>query len=152
MPTRLVQLAAGNDRGVEAHVALRCMLWDDLTRSESLQEATQILNSARCAVLLACNEDDGSYVGFAELNLRDYAEGASSSPVGYLEGWFVLPEWRGRGVGRQLVDEGEQWARSHGCTEFASDTDLGNTGSIQAHGRLGFREVERIVCFLKPLR
>jgi aminoglycoside 6'-N-acetyltransferase I len=102
------------------------------------------------AVFVACIDGHGC-VGFLEVWLREYAEGASSSPVGYLEGWFVEPEFRCKGIGRSLVIAGEEWARLAGCTEMASDSEVDNVGSIRAHQRMGYREVERIVCFLKPL-
>jgi aminoglycoside 6'-N-acetyltransferase I len=102
------------------------------------------------AVFVA-SENELQTVGLVEAHLRDYAEGADSQPVGYIEGWFVLPEFRKRGIGRALIEAAEGWARSRGCSELASDAQLDNQGSIEAHGRLGFRETERIVCFLKRL-
>ena len=102
------------------------------------------------AVLLA-EDDAGHVVGFAEVNIRPYAEGCSTDRIGFLEGWFVVPEARRRGVGRTLVTAAEEWARSQGCTEFASDTLVDNEVSADAHRALGFEEVEVIRCFRKTL-
>jgi aminoglycoside 6'-N-acetyltransferase I len=44
------------------------------------------------------------------------------------------------------------WAKAKGFTEIASDTWLENESSIMAHKALGYTEVERIVCFVKPLK
>ena len=93
----------------------------------------------------------GIVVGFAEVSLRAYAEGAHSSPVGYLEGWFVDQSCRGLGAGRQLVEAAESWARLQGCREFASDAEIDNDTSRCAHLALGFEEVCAIRCFLKKL-
>jgi aminoglycoside 6'-N-acetyltransferase I len=101
-------------------------------------------------VLIALNEG-GETIGFLELSLRSHAESCSSSPVGYLEGWFVESNYRGRGVGRALVEAGERWAREQGCSEMASDTNLENENSAAAHAVLGFEEVDRIICFRKTL-
>ena len=90
-------------------------------------------------------------VGFAELSIRPYAEGCHSGRVAYLEGWWVDPEARGRRVGRALVEAAERWAVAQGCTEMASDALIDNDRSIAAHRALGFDEVERIVCFRKPV-
>lgn len=143
------RLSIQNVVGVNAYVQFRRMLWDELTDEESRTEAEEILRGNRMAVLVA--RGGGSYAGFAEVGTREYAESALTSPVGYLEGWFVLPEWRRRGMGRALVQAGEAWAKSIGCVEFASDVVLGNDVSVAAHERLGFRETERLVCFLKRL-
>ena len=104
----------------------------------------------RCAVFIA-EAADGALVGFAETTARPYAEGCKTTPVGYLEGWFVEAAWRGRGVGAKLVRAVEDWARAQGLTEIASDADIENHASHKAHAALGFQEAERIVCFAKTL-
>ena len=94
---------------------------------------------------------DGSIVGIVEVGLRDYAERCRTSPVGYLEGIYVDPEARAAGVGRMMVAVGEQWARSHGCSEMASDRDLTNDVGGSFHEALGFVEAHRQVCYRKDL-
>ncbi len=94
---------------------------------------------------------DDEPVGFAELSLRPWAEGCSTSPVGYLEGWYVVPGARESGVGRALLSAGEAWAREQGCTEFASDAESANALGRAAHLASGFREVGVVRCFRKAL-
>lgn len=113
--------------------------------------ATGRIDHLEHMVLLARAEGTGEALGFSEVSLREFAEGCETSPVGYLEGWFVMDSARGLGVGRALVEAGEAWARSRGCREFASDAEVENGASIAAHGRLGFEEVCRVVCFRKGL-
>ena len=95
--------------------------------------------------------EDGTLVGFIEMSLRSHAEECESSPVGYIEGWFVVEPLRRTGIGAQLVRAAEDWACAQGCTEMASDTWLDNTLSQQAHAALGYEEVERLVHFRKSL-
>ncbi|MEX2157197.1 MAG: GNAT family N-acetyltransferase [Gemmatimonadales bacterium] len=102
------------------------------------------------AVLLAL-DDAGKQLGFAELSIRAYAEDCVTDKVAYLEGWYVVPEARRRGVGRALVAAAEEWARGQGCTEFASDALLDNAPSAAAHRALGFVETVQIRCFRKVL-
>ncbi len=93
----------------------------------------------------------GGLGGFIEVGLRNYAEGCDSSPVGYIEGWYVDPDLRQQGVGAALVQAGEEWARAQGCTEMASDCLLVNEGSFRAHLALGYAEAERLIHFCKRL-
>ena len=93
----------------------------------------------------------GRLAGFLELDFRKYAPGCASSPVPFIEGWYVEPAMRGRGVGRALIDAAEAFARASGHREIASDAELENAGGIAAHGAVGYEEVERTVCFRKSL-
>ena len=79
----------------------------------------------------------------------DYVEGTETSPVGYLEGIYVRPESRHKGVASALLSACEGWARQRGCTEFASDCELENENSAAFHLAAGFTEANRIICFTK---
>ena len=102
------------------------------------------------AVLVA-DRGDGSLAGFVEIGSRNYADGCKTSPVAYLEGWYVDPDVRRNGLGTKLLEAAEAWALTHGFSEMASDTELENEISLRAHLALGFEEVERQICFKKPL-
>jgi aminoglycoside 6'-N-acetyltransferase I len=102
------------------------------------------------AVLVASG-DAGQLVGFLEAGTRKFADGCETSPVGYIEGWFVSEGFRGRGIGAELVRAAEEWARSLGRQEMASDTWLENENSIRVHRLLGYEEMERLVHFVKRL-
>lgn len=88
-------------------------------------------------------------VGFISLSLRhDYVEGTTSSPVAYLEGIYVEPEYRGKQIGTELIRFAKNWAKEHGCRELASDCELENVASSRFHEKCGFKEVNRIICYV----
>jgi aminoglycoside 6'-N-acetyltransferase I len=129
---------------------MRRALWPDCPEDKHALEIGQLLQSD--GAVLVAEDEQSRLLGFAEVSLRhDHVDGASISPVPYLEGWFVEPGFRGRGVGRALIAAVEQWAIAKGFTELASDAELSNTRSIELHARLGFAEVERNVTCLKKL-
>jgi aminoglycoside 6'-N-acetyltransferase I len=95
----------------------------------------------------AAEAPGGQLIGFIELYERNYAESCSTSPVTYIEGIWVAPGWRRRGVARSLLAAGMAWGRARGRTEIASDVQLANLISQAVHRRLGFEETERLVTY-----
>lgn len=129
---------------------MRQGLWPDAPADYLSLDLDHHLDDPDYAVFVASGVEEG-LVAFIEARLRDYGEGCETSPVGYIEAWYVDEHLRGRSVGRDLVYTAEQWAREKGCTEMASDTWLENEAGIAAHLRLGYYEVERLVHFVKRL-
>lgn len=129
---------------------MRHGLWPDAPLAYLALDLDDLLADEDTAVFMAFNEN-GQPVGFIEVKLRAYAEGCESSPVGYIEAWFVGELVRGQKLGRDLIHAAEGWARARGCTEMASDTWLENEASIAAHLRLGYHEADRLVHFVKRL-
>ena len=115
-------------------------------------DAEAILDHPDEGIAFIARDEHAAAIGFAEASLRrDYVNGCSTSPVGFLEGLFVVPAFRRRGVARNLCRHAEDWAASLGCSEFASDVVLGNETSQRAHEALGFEETERVVYYRKLL-
>jgi aminoglycoside 6'-N-acetyltransferase I len=103
-------------------------------------------------VLLACGRTPNSTpLGFAEISIRAAVEGCVSDRVAYLEGWYVEPTHRRRGIGAALVRAAEAWARGQACAEMGSDVELDNDASLAAHVQLGFEEVGRVLHLRKDL-
>ena len=103
-------------------------------------------------VCLIVKEEKNQIVGFAQVGLRvDYVEGCETSPVGYLEGIFVMPPYRNKGYAKELIKYAESWAKEKGCSEFASDCELENLESLAFHLSIGFEEQNRIICFKKNI-
>ena len=144
----MIQKAEIKDLPVIAELA--CQLWLDNSVEEMQAEFAETLTKPDAAFFLAYADETA--VGFAQCQLRyDYVEGTDSSPVGYLEGIYVVDGYRQQGFARELLTACETWAKSKGCTEFASDCELENVQSLQFHLNVGFEEANRIICFTKKL-
>jgi aminoglycoside 6'-N-acetyltransferase I len=78
-------------------------------------------------------------------------EGAAESPVAYVEGVYVKPDFQRQGFAKKLISVAEDWAKQKGLTQLASDTGVTNLQSINFHKEVGFTEAERIVCFIKNI-
>ncbi|MCA9302562.1 MAG: GNAT family N-acetyltransferase [Phycisphaerales bacterium] len=108
------------------------------------------INGQPYACLLAIDEDERA-IGFIELSLRSTAEECTSSPVVYVEGWYVQPDARQRGVGRALMNAACDWGRERGCTEMGSDTQHFNTLSYKAHLAIGFEDAGLVRHFRRSI-
>jgi aminoglycoside 6'-N-acetyltransferase I len=146
------QVRRAGEADVDAWAALRAALWPEDDAVAHAAEIHDALAQPHGVVAFLALDADGRARGFAEATLRrDYVNGTESSPVGFLEGWYVVPESRGSGAGRALVAAVAQWTREQGCSEFASDALLDNESSHRAHAACGFEETERVVYFRKRL-
>lgn len=149
MPVRPIEA-----RDLATWIAMRCALHADEDPDDLAAEAAAFVAGGHVvgleSVLVA--EAPGAIIaGYVEIGLRNYAEGCTSSPVPYVEAWYVAPGFRRAGVGARLIGAVEDWSREHGHTELASDALIDNLTSEKAHKALGFEEVERSIHFRKAL-
>jgi aminoglycoside 6'-N-acetyltransferase I len=149
-----VRLAQGTD--VPELAQMRALLWPDGSVEEHRKELSSAFSGEAASTLPTATfvavGESGALIGFLEAGLRSHADGCDTArPVGFVEGWFVHQAFRGQGVGETLMRAAEDWARSQGCREMASDALLDNETSIQAHQALGFEIVDRCVHFRKSI-
>lgn len=113
---------AGNNE-LEALAKLAVMLWQNHSINELINEFSEMMANGKAQFFLKYDND--MPVGFAQCQLRyDYVEGTSTSPVGYLEGIFVMKGYRNKGYAKELLAACEAWAKENGCHEFASDCEI----------------------------
>ena len=129
---------------------MRAALWPEETTEGHREEMDEYLLE-KAAVAYVAARPDGGLAGFVEATIRPHADACDTSPVGYVEGWYVDADVRRRGVGRRLVRAAESWARGRGCAEMGSDCLLENDGSLRAHLAIGYEERERLIHFRRWL-
>ena len=133
-------------------------LWPKASAEEHAHELRLLLGGNADAVLtmplaiFVAESTDGRLVGFVEVDLRSHADGCNpAQPVGYIEGWYVADDYRQHGIGRKLVAQAEDWARSYKCVEMGSDSVIGNRISEHAHQALGYEIVDRCVHYRRKI-
>jgi aminoglycoside 6'-N-acetyltransferase I len=129
---------------------MRNALWPGSLADHDVETQRYFARDTRPPLTLIA-ELDGRAVGFLELELRSCAPGCVSSPVPFIEGWYVDPAHQRGGIGRALVAAAEAWALAHGFDEIASDTELENVTGLAAHLALGFEETDRVISFRRSL-
>ena len=122
-------------------------LWSELTVDSVLRMSHEGLFKNEFLYL-----DDGKPAAFLSLSLRsDYVEGTNSRLTGYVEGLYVRPEFRRKGIAGKMIKHAKRWSEEFGCTELASDCTIDNEASQAFHKEMGFKETNRIVCYIATL-
>jgi GNAT superfamily N-acetyltransferase len=121
-----------------------------LSREELLAENKQLFSDANQIFFFAFEEEKPIGISHGSLR-REYVNGANDGLKGYLEAIFVLPEYRKNGIASELVKITERWAARNGCREMASDCLLENVESYNFHLKIGYKESERNIFFLKVI-
>ncbi len=82
-------------------------------------------------------DDVGRAIGMVTAQLViSTAEGA---PSAWIEDVVIREEWRGKGLGRLLLDTALNWARAQGATRAQLLADLDNTPALAFYNRLGWQ-------------
>ena len=77
-------------------------MWSDSTLEDLVKDFENAVEQKQSAVFVLT--EDNKAVGFAQCQLRnDYVEGTAGSPVGYLEGIYIEPDYRHRGFAKELL-------------------------------------------------
>ena len=134
-----------------AWAAMRVRLWPDEDAGELARETRTMSELDPPCVAFVAEAKDGGLVGFVEVGMRSYAEGGPAAVAAYVEGVWVEPDHRRRGVARALLDAAAQWGGDQGATWLGSDALLDNEASDAWHRAVGFDEIERLVVFGTPV-
>ena len=138
---------------VSEWLEMRIELWPHCPLNRHKKEISdQLSNPAILQGFMAIL--NGQTAGFLEASIHQNAHQQFGS-AGYIEGWYVKPQYRKNGVGQRLVKAAEDWTFEKGLDQIASDTEDFNFGSISAHKKLGYIEkfqADGEVKFLKALQ
>lgn len=137
---------------LESLLKMGLKLWNDYGETELRKQLEKTHTSNNYKILIAKNDKEIA-IGFSIFSIRnDYVEGSEKSPTGYLEGIYVESKFRKKGIAKNFMQLGEQWLKTNNCTQIGSDTWLTDVESRDFHKKIGFREEEELVHFLKDIK
>jgi aminoglycoside 6'-N-acetyltransferase I len=93
-------------------IRMRDILWPGSRADHELETGRFFTEPDASLATFVVDRLDGRLGGFIELSQRPYVEGCTSSPVAYIEGWYVDLDLRRQNLGTALVRAGEEWARN----------------------------------------
>jgi len=65
-------------------LSMRMALWPDTSPKRHRKDMEMVMSKSNRYAVFVCEDSPSDLVGFAEVSLREWAEGCLSSPVGYL--------------------------------------------------------------------
>lgn len=95
-----------------------------------------LLNSPLGHIAIA-RDNSGRAVGMASAQL--VISTAEGTPSAWVEDVVIRDEWRGRGLGRTLLDAVLEWAKAQGATRAQLLADLDNTPALGFYDTLGWQ-------------
>jgi len=138
-------------KDLQKWIELRCALWPMHTKDEIESECKSLIKIKNYKTWFYCNEN-GDVLGFIEATIKNSAVGCKTDKIGYIEAWYVLPEFQRQKIGPKLMNHAEKWAKSMSCKEMASDTTSEFPNSIIAHKSSGYEDCLNITHFSKKLK
>ena len=94
----------------------------------------------KTSVVAAWASGDGAFVGSYHLKPNGYGRAAHVANGGY----FVVPEWRGKGAGQALVRHSMGWAQTLGFDALQFNFVFESNPARSLYERLGFQQVGRV--------
>ena len=132
-------------------VELGIEFWSKHSAESIKKDFRRMLDSNKEQSFL-CRNEKGVAIGFIDISIRtDYVEGSKTNPVGYLEGIYVKKQYRKQGIATLLLKEAEKWLKNKKVFEIGSDAEIHNKISHKFHKKLGFKQGETIIHYLKKI-
>jgi ribosomal protein S18 acetylase RimI-like enzyme len=85
-------------------------------------------------------EANGDIIGSGYAQIRSGKSYERHDFFGYLGFMLVIPEFRGKGINRLLMNELKQWILSKGITEVRLEVYHENDAAVRAYEKVGFNK------------
>ena len=115
--------------------------WRDVSQmiSTDLQVlGDQLTNQPPDTAFFVAEDESGNPLGF--IHLQTGTDYYIHDKHGHIANVIVAPEGEGRGLGRMLIEKGEEWARSQGYGWLTLSVFAQNTRAREVYERLGYGE------------
>jgi len=95
-----------------------------------------LLTSPLAEVVVAETDNKIIASGYARIDKsKAYSKHSHQAYLGFM---YVLPEYRGQGINKKIMDVLKKWATVQNVTEFRLDVYYGNVSAIKAYEKFGF--------------
>jgi GNAT superfamily N-acetyltransferase len=142
----IASIRAIGPEDADAAMRLSAELGYPADRGTMLRRMQQIAGDRNRAVLVACV--DGDVAGWIDLTIEYHLQ---TEPVALIGGLVVSEAARGRGIGRELCEAAEGWARGRGITRMRVRSNAMRERAHAFYLRDGYSRVKTSAVFEKAL-
>ena len=82
-------------------------------------------------------EEYGKYIGQLELTIREY----EGNDIGYVNLYYLIPEMRGLGKGKELHNYAKQFFENNKVSEYHLRVSPSNINAVKFYRKIGMEEV-----------
>ena len=95
-----------------------------------------LITSPLAEVVVAETDNKVIASGYARIDRsKPFLKHSTHAYLGFM---YVLPEYRGQGINKQIMDALKDWAVSQNITEFSLEVYYDNISAIKAYEKIGF--------------
>ena len=124
--------------------------WDPTVRTGNdvhYYDLAELVESPDAEVIVAVS--DGEIVGSGYALIITAKPYRTYDRYAYLGFMYVVPEFRGAGVNKRIIEGLENWSRSQGVTEMILEVYAENSTAIRAYEKSGYAGI--VLRMRKPL-
>jgi N-acetylglutamate synthase-like GNAT family acetyltransferase len=145
-PSAGVSIREAETSDADAVARLLGQLGYDATPADIASRLARILTRSDHRFVIA--EAEGLVVGWIHASVSEHIDAAACVLI---EGLVVDRDYRGRGIGRVLLDAAEAWARALGCSLVRLSSTDARTEAHQFYQHLGYTKVKTQHSFAKAV-
>lgn len=115
--------------------------WRDAAQMTGVDERVlddKFVNQPAGTYIFIAEDETGASLGF--IHLQTGTDYYNSEAHGHVADIIVAPAGEGRGVGRALMEKGEQWARNRGFRWLTLSVFAQNVRARELYARFGYGE------------
>jgi GNAT superfamily N-acetyltransferase len=98
-----------------------------------------LINDEHTAVLVI--ETDTEIIGSGYAQIRSAKSYERHDLFGYLGFMYIIPQFRGKGLNKLLLNDLKQWVLSKGITELRLEVYDQNHAAVSAYEKVGFKKM-----------
>jgi aminoglycoside 6'-N-acetyltransferase I len=135
----MLKIIPYSNKNLEQYLNLVSKLWHDIEKREILETINDHKEKLGYIILAVV---DKKVVGFINSRIRnDYVEGSESAKTGYIEGIFVINEYRKQNIAKKMFQHLVKYYKTLNILYIGSDYLIRNKTSREFHKAIGFKEV-----------